>query len=216
MTYKGQVRVGGPPDVHELAWLIVTKVAVGPHAANSYLLRCRLTGDQLLVDAAADAPTLVRLVNHSLDAVLTTHRHADHHGALAEVVAATGARTLAGADDAEAIPVATGTLLRDGDSVQVGRCSFRVIGLPGHTPGSIALLYDDPKGHPHLFTGDCLFSPGGPHSPHPDEDPELLAAEVAARVFAELPDETWVYPGHGHDTTLGAERPRFAGAPAGP
>lgn len=216
MTYKGQVRVGGPPDVHELAWLIVTKVAVGPHAANSYLLRCRLTGDQMLVDAGADAPTLIQLVNHSLDAVLTTHRHADHHGALAEVVAATGARTLAGAGDAEAIPVPTDTALRDGDTVQLGRCSFRVIGLPGHTPGSVVLLYDDPKGHPHLFTGDCLFSPGGPHSPHPDDDPELLAAEIAARVFAELPDETWVYPGHGHDTTLGAERPRFAGAPASP
>lgn len=216
MTYKGQVRVGGPPDVHELAWLIVTKVAVGPHAANAYLLRCRLTGDQMLVDAADDAPTLVQLVNHSLDAVLTTHRHADHHGALAAVVAATGARTLAGADDAEAIPVPTDTPLRDGDTVQLGRCSFRVIGLPGHTPGSIALVYDDPKGHPHLFAGDCLFSPGGTRSPHQDDDPDLLRAEVAARVFAALPDETWVYPGHGHDTTLGAERPRFAGAPVGP
>jgi glyoxylase-like metal-dependent hydrolase (beta-lactamase superfamily II) len=216
MTYKGQVHVGGPPDVHELAGLIVTKVAVGPQAANSYLLRCRLTGEQLLVDAAGDAPTLIRLVNGSLAAVLTTHRHADHHGALAELVAATGARTLAGEGDAGALPVPTDAPLRDGDTVELGHCSFRVIGLPGHTPGAVALLYDDPKGHPHLFTGDCLFSPGGARSPHPDDDPDRLRAEVAARVFAALPDETWVYPGHGHDTTLGEERPRFgAEAPAG-
>ena len=210
MTYRGIVKVGGTPDVHELAKLIVTKVAVGPFDNNCYLLRCRATGDQLLIDAANDAPTLIRLVNGNLGAVLTTHRHGDHWQALAEVVDATGARTLAGAHDAEGIPVPTDELVHDGDTVMVGDCALTALHLVGHTPGSIALLYDDPKGHPHLFTGDCLFPGGAERSPQSDEDPERLHADVAGKIFARLPDETWIYPGHGNDTTLGAERPRFA------
>src|SRR3954465_12188883 len=105
MTYHGSVPVGGPPAVHELAQLIVTKLAVGPAATNCYLLRDRLSGEQLLVDAAADAPRLIQLVNGSLAAIVTTHRHRDHWRALARVAAATGAATMAGAYDADAIEV---------------------------------------------------------------------------------------------------------------
>ena len=209
MTYHGTVKVGGTPAVHELAQLIVTKVAVGPYDANAYLLRCRATGDQLLIDAAADPDTLIRLVNGSLGAVMTTHRHEDHWQALEAVVEATGARTLAGALDAAGIGVPTDEPVRDGDTVMVGTCSLTAIELAGHTPGSIALLYDDPKGHPHLFAGDTLFAGGTQPSRHPDDDPERLRVEVAAKIFARLPDETWVYPGHGDDTVLGDERSRF-------
>jgi glyoxylase-like metal-dependent hydrolase (beta-lactamase superfamily II) len=81
------------------------------------------------------------------------------------------------------------------------------IHLVGHTPGSIALLYDDPKGHPHLFTGDCLF-PGGIGNTFGDEENFARLYEgVVTKLFERLPDETWVYPGHGNDTTLGDERP---------
>src|ERR1051326_4164039 len=103
MTYHGSVHVGGPPAVHELAQLIVTKIAVGPAPTNCYLLRDRNTGEQLLVDAADAAPTLIGLVNGSLAAVVTTGPHRDHWRALAEVAAATGAVTMAGAHAAEAI-----------------------------------------------------------------------------------------------------------------
>jgi glyoxylase-like metal-dependent hydrolase (beta-lactamase superfamily II) len=82
---------------------------------------------------------------------------------------------------------------------------MRAIHLVGHTPGSIALLYDDPHGHPHLFTGDCLF-PGGPGRTDSTTDFGSLMDGLEAKVFGVLPDETWVYPGHGRDTTLGAER----------
>jgi glyoxylase-like metal-dependent hydrolase (beta-lactamase superfamily II) len=199
MTYHGKVR--------ELAKLIITKVAVGPHDNNVYLLRDRNTGAQMLIDAANDAPTLIQLVNGSLDSVLTTHRHGDHWQALAAVVAATGAGTLAGKFDAEAIPVPTDILLEDGDEVRVGECVLTAIHLVGHTPGSIALLYDDPKGHPHLFTGDCLF-PGGVGNTFGDEENFARLYEgVVTKIFERLPDETWVYPGHGNDTTLGDERP---------
>jgi glyoxylase-like metal-dependent hydrolase (beta-lactamase superfamily II) len=89
--------------------------------------------------------------------VLTTHAHRDHWGALADVLAATGAPHLAGEVDADDIAVPTDVRLADGDTVRFGDVVLDVIHLRGHTPGSIALVYDDPEGPPHLFTGDCLF-----------------------------------------------------------
>ncbi|MBW8805465.1 MAG: hypothetical protein AUG49_16415 [Catenulispora sp. 13_1_20CM_3_70_7] len=197
MNYHGSVHVGGAPAVHELAQLIVTKLAVGPAPTNCYLLRDRATGEQLLVDAADAAPTLIRLVNGSLAAIVTTDRHRDHWRALAEVAAATGAVTMAGADAAGAIEVPTETTLRDGDEIRIGRSVLTAVHLAGDAP--VALLYDDPKGHPHLFTGDRL-SGKEPHGPAP--------ADPMAGRLAGLPDETWVYPAHGDDSTLGAERSR--------
>jgi glyoxylase-like metal-dependent hydrolase (beta-lactamase superfamily II) len=205
--YHGNVKVGGPPAVRELADLVITKVAVGAQDNNSYLLRCRATDEQLLIDAANDAPVLLRVVGTDrLGRIVTTHRHPDHWQALADVVAATGARTSAHPLDAAAIPVPSDDLVEDGETVTFGRVNLEVIHLAGHTPGSIALLYDDPKGHPHLFTGDSLF-PGGPGNT--DRDPHrftMLMEGLEQKVFGRLPDETWVYPGHGADTTLGAER----------
>jgi glyoxylase-like metal-dependent hydrolase (beta-lactamase superfamily II) len=211
MTYTGEVKVGGAPQVHELTDLVISKVAVGPMDNNAYLLRCRASGEQLLIDAAAEAGTLVELIGaDGLASVVTTHRHGDHWQALAEVVAATGARTFAGREDAAGIPVPTDVALDDGDTVAVGRVTLTARHLVGHTPGSVALVYDDPHGHPHVFTGDCLF-PGGVGNT--GGDPAAFASlldGVTARLFDVLPDETWVYPGHGNDTTLGAERPHLA------
>ncbi|MEU6966202.1 MBL fold metallo-hydrolase [Kitasatospora aureofaciens] len=209
MTYHGAVKVGGPPDVRELAHLIITKVAVGPYDNNAYLLRCRATDEQLLIDAAADAPVLLETVGDDLETVVTTHRHQDHWGALAEVVATTGARTAAGEHDAEGIDVPTELLLADGDRLRVGEVELTVRHLVGHTPGAIVLIYDDPQGHPHVFTGDCLF-PGGVGNTWGDPEAfRTLFRDVNEKIFDVLPDEAWVYPGHGNDTTLGAERPHL-------
>jgi glyoxylase-like metal-dependent hydrolase (beta-lactamase superfamily II) len=211
VTYDGNVTVGGAPAVRELAGLVLTKVAVGPMDNNAYLLRCRATDEQLLIDAANDAPTLLSLIgDDGIASVVTTHQHGDHWQALAEVVRATGARTYAGRYDAEGIPVPTDVAVEDGDTVRVGRVALTARRLVGHTPGSIALIYDDPHGHPHVFTGDCLF-PGGVGNTH--KDPKAFASlidDVETKIFAPLPDETWVYPGHGKDTTLGTERPQLA------
>ncbi|MEU1627127.1 MBL fold metallo-hydrolase [Streptomyces sp. NPDC020096] len=211
MSYTGAVKVGGPPDVHELTDLIISKVAVGPMNNNAYLLRCRATDEQLLIDAAAEPHTLLSMIGDSgIASVVTTHQHADHWGALREVVDATGARTYAGRHDAEGIPVPTDVLVEDGDTLRVGQVELTARHLVGHTPGSIALVYDDPHGHPHVFTGDCLF-PGGVGNTH--NDPAAFARlidDVESKLFGQLPDETWVYPGHGDDTTLGTERPHLA------
>ncbi|MBY8876669.1 MBL fold metallo-hydrolase [Actinacidiphila acidipaludis] len=210
MAYTGEVTVGGTPDVHELGELIITKVAVGPMDNNAYVLRCRATDQQLLIDAASEPATLLEVVgDDGLAGVVTTHRHGDHWQALGEVVGATGARTYAGRLDAEGIPVPTDVLVEDEDTITFGRIRLTARHLVGHTPGSIALVYDDPHGHPHVFTGDCLF-PGGVGNTHHDAAAfTSLLNDVTTRLFDVLPDETWVYPGHGKDTSLGTERPHL-------
>ncbi|WP_206516082.1 MBL fold metallo-hydrolase [Nocardioides pantholopis] len=216
--YTGEVRPGGPVDVRELDALRITKIAVDEKMSNNcYLLRCRATGDQVLIDAAADAATLLSLIGpDGLTAVVTTHQHWDHHRALAEVVAATGAEVVAGAPDAEAITAQTGVGVTrpvgHGDKVPVGAGALEVIAIAGHTPGSIALLHDPGSdGHPHLFTGDSLFPGGVGNTFGDDEAFAQLIGDVEQRIFDRLPDATWFYPGHGNDSTLGTERPHLPG-----
>ena len=210
MTYLGDVAVGGPSDTRELDDLSITKVEVGPMSNNAYLLRCNLTGEQVLIDAANDADTLIALIGEEgLSKVITTHQHGDHWQALEAVVAATGAEAVAGEADANALPVPVTTRVTDGARILVGSCELEVIHLVGHTPGSIGLLYDDPDGFAHLFTGDSLF-PGGIGKTWSPDDFTTLIDDVESKIFDRLPDDTWVYPGHGSDTTLGTERPHLA------
>jgi glyoxylase-like metal-dependent hydrolase (beta-lactamase superfamily II) len=210
--YTGEVYVAGPVDVRELPDLTIAKLAVGRMANNCYLLRCRATGEALLIDAADEADRLAELMRIGGDpigTVVTTHQHPDHWQALAAVVAQTGARTLAGADDAHGIPVATDRALHQGETVHLGAIELSVSTLRGHTPGSVALHYRDPGGTGHLFTGDSLF-PGGVGKTWSAEDFDSLLTDVSERIFDVYDDDTWFYPGHGLDSTLGAERPHLA------
>ena len=207
MPYTGNVTAGGPPDTRDLRDLSITKVSVGPMDNNAYLLRSG--SEQLLIDAANEPARLLELTGPALATVVTTHRHPDHWQGLTEVVKSTGAASLAHTDDAAGIPVITGTLT-DGDTVAVGDCTLEVIHVVGHTPGSIVLLYQDPDGSAHLFTGDCLF-PGGVGNTDRDAGRfTSLINDVERKLFDRLPDDTWFYPGHGKDSTLGAERPHVA------
>lgn len=187
---------------------------------NVYLLTSRTTGDQVLIDAADDAEAIMGLlasaagdVPHGVEPavswIITTHSHWDHVRALAEVKRRTGARTAAGAEDAPDIAVPTDVLLKHGHTVGLDGFSLEVISLRGHTPGSVALLYRDPHGPAHLFTGDSLF-PGGVGNTQ--QDPQRfsqLLDDVVSRIFNVLPDDTVVHPGHGAGTTLGQERPQL-------
>ncbi len=188
--------------------LTILKLSVSDQDNNAYLLTDPDTGAQLLVDAADDADTLLDLVRRSGDgglaAVLTTHRHWDHHRALAAVVDATGAQVLAGSEDADELPAPVGRRLRHGDEIRLGPHVLTVIALRGHTPGSVALavpLTDAVA----LLTGDSLF-PGGVGKTGSPADFTSLIDDVEARLFAPYPDDTAVHPGHGDSTTLGAER----------
>ena len=212
MTYTGDVEPGGGTATRELTDATLRKLAVSEMANNVYLLTCRRTGAQLMVDAAADPQACLALVREGggrLDLVVTTHAHWDHHRALADVVAATGAATAAGADDADGLPVPPDRLLHQGDRIEVGDLVLEVLHLRGHTPGSVALAWAEPGGRTHLFTGDSLFPGGVGNTKNPGQSFASLIDDVTTRVFDVYPDDTWVYPGHGGDTTLGAERPHL-------
>jgi glyoxylase-like metal-dependent hydrolase (beta-lactamase superfamily II) len=209
--YTGDVEVGGPADVRQLPGLTISKLAVSEMANNAYLLQCTATGEALLVDAAADPEALRTLIGDApLRTVVTTHGHWDHHRALPEVVIATGAETVAHPADAPALPVSVDRKVEHGDTVTVGEQTLEVVHLRGHTPGSIALIWRGPgDAGVHVFTGDSLF-PGGVGNTQQDAARfASLIDDVEHRLFDVLPDDTWVYPGHGKDTTLGAERPHL-------
>ena len=217
MTYTGEVKPGGAADTRELSGLTITKVAVDPEMSNNcYLLRCNATGDQVLIDAAAEpghpaAADRRRRAGHRRDhpPALGPPPRARRRG-----VRDRSRRSSSATPDADEVTEQTGVSVDrrvgDGDTVAVGDCTLEVIAIAGHTPGSIALLYDDPTGHPHLFTGDSLF-PGGPGRTTTPED-FALDRWTTWRPSSSTgcPTSTWFYPGHGNDSTLGAERPHLA------
>ena len=227
MTDTDHVTPGGPTVVRTLDEIVIRTVSVGPMDNNAYLLTCRRSGAQLLIDAADDPDRLLALVREGsgaarLDLVVTTHRHADHLQALRSVVAVTGAHVAAGADDADAVAQATETpvsrRLHDGDPVTAGHLNLQVVALRGHTPGSIAVVYREPEhasapgaapGRAHLFTGDSLF-PGGPgNTSFEGGDFPTIIRSIEDLMFSKLDADTIVMPGHGLDTTIGTERPHL-------
>lgn len=212
MTYTGHVTSGGPSALRELDGLTIRKASVGSMDNNAYLLTCSTTGAQILIDAADDLPRLQQLLHEGsgrCDAIVTTHRHADHTQALAGLARATGAPTFAGELDADHLPVLPDRRLAHDETVLVGDQRLRVTHLQGHTPGAIALTWIEPEGRAHVFSGDSLF-PGGPGKTTSADDFNHLLDDLEQRIFDVLGDATWVYPGHGDDTTLGTERPHLA------
>ncbi|MEU7480652.1 MBL fold metallo-hydrolase [Lentzea sp. NPDC042327] len=213
-NYTGHVEPGGPAASRTLPALTITKISVGPMDNNAYLLVCRSTNEALLIDAANDHERLSALLDQlptrpALRTIVTTHQHADHWQALEPLATTHGCTTAAHELDAAVLPVAPDVLVDHNDTIDVGEVPLTVIHLRGHTPGSIAILYDDPDGRPHLFTGDSLFPGGVGKTTSPDNFASLIN-DVEDRVFAVLPDETWFYPGHGDDSTLGEQRPSLA------
>ncbi|MFD4293866.1 MBL fold metallo-hydrolase [Rhodococcus sp. NPDC058505] len=211
--YTGVLAQGGDPQRRTIADATITKMSVGPMDNNAYLVVDAGTGESLLIDAANEADRIAGLLATAaphLGSIVTTHQHPDHWLALADVAAATGAPTIAHPLDAPALPVTPARTVTDGDLVEVGRLALEVIHLAGHTDGSIALALTDPaSGQVHLFTGDSLF-PGGVGKTAGAEQFDSLYRDVTTKLFERFPDDTVVYPGHGRDTTLGAERPFLA------
>ncbi|MBG6184493.1 glyoxylase-like metal-dependent hydrolase (beta-lactamase superfamily II) [Arthrobacter sp. CAN_A214] len=201
--------------MYDLQDITIRSISVSEMDNNVYLLTSRSSGAQVLIDAADDAEAILGLVAEGasdttatahLALLVTTHSHWDHVRALADVVGRTGVRTAAGADDAADIDVPTDVPLRHGDVGSFDGFELEAIHLRGHTPGSTALLYRDPAGPAHLFTGDSLF-PGGLGNTQGDAGRfRSLYADVVERIFNYLPDDTLVHPGHGKGTTLVAER----------
>jgi len=203
--------------------IAVTRLEVSPLKANCYLLRCRATGDVLVVDAGADGDRILAAIaaltggrRELVRLIVNTHGHVDHVAAVADLRAALGPVPVAmhpegielvegnGPDaarflDHPYVPVLPDRLVREGDEIAWGACSLRVIETPGHSPDGISLY-----GHGLVLTGDTLFRRSvGAWKYFKGHKADLFAS--LHRLVA-LPPETAVYPGHGEPTTVGEER----------
>jgi glyoxylase-like metal-dependent hydrolase (beta-lactamase superfamily II) len=214
MSGLHHVEPGGPALTLPLSGdVTLAKISVGPMDNNAYLLTAE-AGGAVLIDAAEDDTRLLELIGgREVAVIITTHRHGDHWQALQAVAEATKAELVCGRPDVDAI--ATGAWVEgltgawDGDEVTIGDGELEVIGLVGHTPGSIALAFTGSDGVVHLFSGDSLF-PGGPGKTNSPADFASLMRDLETKVFDRFDDRTIVHPGHGDGTTLGAERPHLA------
>lgn len=183
----------------------IHKVVVGPVDNNVYVLRCKQTGDAVLLDAANEHELLLDLAKAlNVRQVLETHGHWDHIQAVPEMRDA-GYSVYVTPQDAEMLP-SYDELLEDDSVIQVGRLRLHTVHTPGHTPGSMCFLLD---GSPILFTGDTLF-PGGPgNTTFPGGNFPQIIESIDRRIFSKLPGETIILPGHGDQSTVGEERPHL-------
>jgi glyoxylase-like metal-dependent hydrolase (beta-lactamase superfamily II) len=183
----------------------IHKLVVGPVDNNVFVLRCKQTGEAVLIDAANEHERLLELCRRlNVRRVLETHGHWDHIQAVPAVRDA-GYEVGVTADDAAMLPSYDFTL-EDDTVLEVGRLRLRTIQTPGHTPGSICFLVE---GSPVLFSGDTLF-PGGPGATKFEGgDFPTIIRSIESRLFSALDPGTIVLPGHGDDTTIGTERPHL-------
>ena len=180
-------------------------VVVGPMDNNVYVLRCKETGQAVLIDAANEHDRLLELCRRlNVVKVLETHGHWDHIQAVPAVRDA-GIDVGVTPDDSGMLP-SYDFLLEDDSVFEVGRLRLHTIHTPGHTPGSMCFRLE---GAPVLFSGDTLF-PGGPGATgFPGGDFPTIIRSLEERLFGPLAPDVLVLPGHGAETTIGNERPHL-------
>lgn len=201
--------------------MIIKMLAVGPFAANCYVVGSSATKQGMIIDPGAEAGTILKTVRQaglSIFLIVITHAHIDHVGAVREVQHSTGARfaiheaekglalsapirmlTSLGISPVKS-PPRPDRLLKDGDRIDIGDLSFEVLYTPGHSAGGICL-----SGHGVVFSGDTLFNLGIGRTDFPGMSHERLIESIREKLMV-LPDQTIVYPGHGPPTTIGDER----------
>ena len=202
--------------------MIVKALVVGPFASNCFIAGSEKTKEGIIIDPGADAPNILNTVRNlglSIVLIVATHNHIDHVGALRAVKDATEAKyAVHEADSKEAMPAMFGRMmglmfgsslrappkpdrfLKDGDVIEIGDLRFKVLYTPGHTPGGISLLSDGV-----VFCGDTLFNSGIGRTDLAGGDYGKLMDSIITKLMV-LPDSTIVYPGHGPETTIGAEK----------
>ena len=183
----------------------VHRHVVGPMDNNVFIVRCRESGDAVLLDAANEHEMLLGLCETlGVRTVLETHGHWDHIQAVPAIRDA-GYEVGVTAEDAAMLP-AYDYILEDDSVIEVGRLRIHTHHTPGHTPGSMSFSIE---GTPLLFTGDTLF-PGGPGATqYEGGDFPTILQSIEDRFFRAFADDTIVLPGHGIDTTIGAESPNL-------
>jgi hydroxyacylglutathione hydrolase len=197
----------------------ITRLTVGAFGANCYIVGSEKTEEGIIIDPGGNAPEIINTLNLSrlkIKTIVLTHGHADHIAALYEIKSHTGAPVALHRADNDFLygsreysmmwgisyrtPDPPDRLLSEGDFIEIGDLHFKVIHTPGHTPGSICLHMDN-----KVFTGDTLMYRGIGMTVLPGSSRRQLIDSIHSRLMV-LPDETQLYPGHGRQTTVGAER----------
>lgn len=186
--------------------LEIHRVVVGSYDNNVFVVRCRSTGDAVLIDAANEHERLLELCTSlGVRRVLETHGHWDHIQAVPAMREAGYEVAVTAADAPRLADVGYDVFIDDAEVIEVGDLRLHAIHNPGHTPGSVSFRID---GAPIVFTGDTLF-PGGPGATKFEGgDFDTIISSIDNLLFP-LPADTIVMPGHGTDTTIGAERPHL-------
>lgn len=182
----------------------IERLELGLFGTNAYIVVCQKTMDSVVVDAPADASTIIdRLTGTNPKYILLTHNHMDHLGALAELHSSLKVPLAAHALDTQGLPFPPEMLLGDGDTVSFGKLGFEVLHTPGHTPGGLSF-----RSGRYLISGDTLF-PGGPGKTGTPDAFRQIIKSITEKLFV-LPDDTQVYPGHGDSTVLKKAKEEFA------
>ncbi len=177
---------------------------LGPYETNSYILTCPRTKESVVVDAPADAPTVIRQLKGTHPRyILITHNHMDHLGSLSDLISELGIPVAAHPEDAKKLPSSPEILLADGGTLSFGNVNLSVLHTPGHTPGSVCFLTGE-----YLISGDTIF-PGGPGRTGSPAKLKQIIESITSKIFS-LPDNTQIFPGHGDSTILKKEKEAFA------
>jgi glyoxylase-like metal-dependent hydrolase (beta-lactamase superfamily II) len=201
------------------------RAAVPPFFKNGFLVSCDVTGEAVLIDPGDEVPDLIaeaRQIGAAVRAILLTHAHLDHVTGVDRAKAAFDVPVWLHRDD---LPLYDGVVEQGrmfglavrqqppvdrfydvGTAIEFGRQVVHVQHTPGHSPGGVCLAIGEKEAlAPELFVGDTLFAGSIGRTDLPGGDHATLLASIRTVLFA-YPDATVVRPGHGPDTTIGAER----------
>jgi len=182
----------------------IEKLPLGPFGTNAYIIVCQKTQDSVLIDAPAEADTLLEnLKGANIKYILMTHNHMDHTGTLTELHSKLQVPLAVHEADATGLPEKPDILLNDGDTLTVGDLKIEVIHTPGHTPGGLCFRTGN-----YLMSGDTIFT-GGPGKTRSPAALKQIIESITGKIFV-LPDDTQIHPGHGESTILKKEKEEFA------